>query len=302
MDAQSPYRREPPLEDLIPPDRRRRAAIVLAAASVAAGVLWLRFAEDVRALFRESHPILVSAPRETPRRIEPVTLYGPNHSIELPAPVGAIVNVWLQGCSDCMPAFEAWAAVTASRGPQWPSVDVVNVAYGRADEGWAKGYRVDMNLVFDPTGSALVKPLGIGSFTTLVVDSDGAILLVDRPDRPGFAERVDAAVARIKRRPHFIPSGGPEPPIDPTAFNRTAAVASLGAVNVASCKTADGPTGSGHVSITFSPDGSAVSAVVDQPPFAGTPVGACIAKKFKSARVPAFAGGNVRVGKSFVVD
>jgi hypothetical protein len=85
-------------------------------------------------------------------------------------------------------------------------------------------------------------------------------------------------------------------------FDRGAAAASLGAVKVASCKKPDGPTGSGHVSVTFSPDGSVQSAVVDQPPFAGTPVGGCVAGKFRGARVPAFGGGNVKVGKSFVIN
>jgi hypothetical protein len=44
------------------------------------------------------------------------------------------------------------------------------------------------------------------------------------------------------------------------------------------------------------------SAVVDQPPFAGTAVGGCVAGKFRSAHIPAFAGGSVSVGKSFVVE
>jgi hypothetical protein len=44
------------------------------------------------------------------------------------------------------------------------------------------------------------------------------------------------------------------------------------------------------------------SAVVDQPPFAGTPVGGCVAGKFRSARIPAFAWAAVGVGKSFVVE
>jgi hypothetical protein len=43
-----------------------------------------------------------------------------------------------------------------------------------------------------------VTPLGIGSFTTLVVDGDGAVLAIDRPDRPGFAERITAALARLR--------------------------------------------------------------------------------------------------------
>ena len=85
-------------------------------------------------------------------------------------------------------------------------------------------------------------------------------------------------------------------------FDRGAAAAALGSVNVASCKKPDGPTGSGHVKITFSPNGTVQSAVVDQPPFAGTAVGGCVAGKFRSAHIPAFAGSPVPVGKSFVIE
>ncbi len=44
------------------------------------------------------------------------------------------------------------------------------------------------------------------------------------------------------------------------------------------------------------------SAVVDQPPFAGSAVGGCVAGKFRAAHIPAFAGGSVSVGKSFVIE
>lgn len=89
------------------------------------------------------------------------------------------------------------------------------------------------------------------------------------------------------------PSGAP--------FDRGAAAASLGSINVASCKKPDGPTGSGHVNVTFEPSGSVSAAVVDGGPFPGTPVGGCIAGKFRGARVPAFGGSPVKVGKSFTL-
>jgi predicted Zn finger-like uncharacterized protein len=91
-------------------------------------------------------------------------------------------------------------------------------------------------------------------------------------------------------------SGGSAP------FDRGAAAGALGAVNVAGCKRPDGPTGSGHVAVTFAPDGSVSSAVVDQAPFAGTPVGGCVAGKFRGAHIPSFAGGPVKVGKSFTIN
>ena len=87
-------------------------------------------------------------------------------------------------------------------------------------------------------------------------------------------------------------------------FDRGAAAASLGSIanSVASCKKPGGPTGEGHVSITIAPSGSVTSAVVDQPPYAGTAVGGCVAGKFRSAHVPAFSGSSMPVGKRFTID
>jgi hypothetical protein len=93
-----------------------------------------------------------------------------------------------------------------------------------------------------------------------------------------------------------------DPPRDRPPFDRGAAAGALGVVNVASCKKPDGPTGSGHVSVTFDTDGTVSSASVDQPPFQGTPVGACVAHKFGGAHIPVFGGGPVKVGKTFVVN
>src|SRR5882724_9399104 len=42
-------------------------------------------------------------------------------------------------------------------------------------------------------------------------------------------------------------------------FDRGAAAAALGAINVAACKKGDGPTGSGHIKVTFAPNGSVSS-------------------------------------------
>jgi hypothetical protein len=108
-----------------------------------------------------------------------------------------------------------------------------------------------------------------------------------------------AAAAGASAAPAAAPAGntGSSAP-----FDRGAASASLNSINVASCKKPDGPTGSGHVTVTFGPDGSVQSAVADQPPFAGTPVGGCVAGKFRGAHVPAFGGSPVRVGKSFVIN
>ncbi len=92
------------------------------------------------------------------------------------------------------------------------------------------------------------------------------------------------------------PTSGPAP------SDRGPPPASLGGINVASCKKGDGPTGGGHVKVTFAPSGTVSTVDVDAPPFSGTPVGGCVAGKYRSAHVPAFSGGPVTVGKSFSIN
>ncbi|HEX6274551.1 MAG TPA: hypothetical protein VFZ53_16020, partial [Polyangiaceae bacterium] len=73
------------------------------------------------------------------------------------------------------------------------------------------------------------------------------------------------------------------------------------ATNAGGCKKPDGPTGSGKVQVTFATSGRVTSATVAGPPFAGTPVGGCVAGVFRKAKVPAFAGNPVTVSKSFSI-
>ncbi len=85
-------------------------------------------------------------------------------------------------------------------------------------------------------------------------------------------------------------------------FDRGAAAGALGNVNIQSCKQPGGPTGSGHVKVTFAPDGNVSAAVIDGGPYPGTPVGGCIAGKYRGAHIPAFSGAPVSVGKSFTLN
>jgi predicted Zn finger-like uncharacterized protein len=86
-------------------------------------------------------------------------------------------------------------------------------------------------------------------------------------------------------------------------FNTDAARAALSAAasQAASCKTSDGPTGSGKVQVTFVPSGRVTSANVVSGPFGGTSVGGCIARTFRKARVPKFSGDAQIVAKSFKI-
>jgi hypothetical protein len=85
------------------------------------------------------------------------------------------------------------------------------------------------------------------------------------------------------------------------AFDREAAATAMKAVDVGVCKKKKGPTGDGHVIVTFVASGS-VSAVAVDPPFAGTKVGTCVAKAYKTAKIPAFSGAAVNVGKKFKIE
>lgn len=93
----------------------------------------------------------------------------------------------------------------------------------------------------------------------------------------------------------------PAPPTEeaPTPFDRQAAANALSSVDLAKCKSTNAPRGEGHIIVKFMPGGSASEAVVDKGPMLGTPVAKCIAKEFKKAKVPAFKGDVVQVGKSF---
>jgi predicted Zn finger-like uncharacterized protein len=119
-----------------------------------------------------------------------------------------------------------------------------------------------------------------------------------QPDQPkDLAGALAAAAGQPAAKPPENSGGGSTAP-----FDRGAAAAALGGINVQGCKKPDGPTGSGHVKVTFAPNGSVSAAVVDSGPFPGTPVGGCVAGRFRGAHIPAFSGAAVTVGKSFNIN
>jgi len=93
-----------------------------------------------------------------------------------------------------------------------------------------------------------------------------------------------------------------EAPAEGAAFDKNAAVAALGAAaaSAGSCKNPDGPVGSGKVSVTFAPSGRATATNVAGE-LAGTEVGGCVARLFRTAKVPPFSGDPVTVTKSFSI-
>lgn len=105
------------------------------------------------------------------------------------------------------------------------------------------------------------------------------------------------------------PSSAPEEPAEPEApppppppFDQSAAAAAMAqaASNAASCRPEGSPTGLARVSVTFAPSGRATTAQVSGS-FAGTPTGGCIARLFRTARIPPFTGEHVTVHKSVAI-
>jgi hypothetical protein len=116
---------------------------------------------------------------------------------------------------------------------------------------------------------------------------------------------VLAAGANPGKAPASPVAAAPEAAATPDegGFNRVAAQASLRAITgtISSCKPDPASTGTGAIRVTFVPSGAATNAVVDGASFAGTPAGSCIARLFRGARVPPFAGGPVTVRQPFTI-
>jgi predicted Zn finger-like uncharacterized protein len=109
--------------------------------------------------------------------------------------------------------------------------------------------------------------------------------------------------AVVPEAPAAPPAAAAAAPAQDQPFNMGAAKASLGAIAgaVQGCKRGD-TSGTGRVVVTFAPSGAVQSAVVTDPPFAGTPTGSCVASRFRSAHVPAFSGSPFEVAKHFTIN
>ncbi len=137
-----------------------------------------------------------------------------------------------------------------------------------------------------PTETVFVPPAPAGSVAVPAPPPD--------PEPPFELRSEPAGTDDLSNVPTGPPGMAP--------FDRSAAVMSLAQVRPERCKlSGHGPTGTGHVTITFGPDGRVTTAVIDGGPFAGTSVGTCIEQRYRAVTVPPFAGGPVRVGKSFAI-
>jgi hypothetical protein len=130
-------------------------------------------------------------------------------------------------------------------------------------------------------GSRLASPLALALTAVLAL---------------AFAGEAHAGKAKKKKKASASTTASSETAPE---FDKSAAQSALAGVDVTACKKSDGPTGEGHVVVTFSPAGGASAAYADTAPFAGTQVGRCVEGQYKRARIPAFRGDAVNVGKKF---
>jgi predicted Zn finger-like uncharacterized protein len=144
-------------------------------------------------------------------------------------------------------------------------------------------------------GAAAVAPAAAGGAAAVAVKPADPTKPADPVKPADPAKPADIAKPADTAKPAAPASDAPP-------FDKAAAVAALTAAasSAGSCKTPDGPTGSGKVSITFMPSGRATNTQVSGD-LAGTAVGGCVARLFRSAKIPAFSGDAVTVSKSFSV-
>ncbi len=124
---------------------------------------------------------------------------------------------------------------------------------------------------------------------------------------PALTGKLVSGAEPTATTPAATPGPTTTPPAKPTAtaaaggeFDRSAAAAALGGAmgQASGCKSAGDPSGVAKVSVTFAPSGRVTQALVTGPPFAGTATGGCIARAFRSASVPPFAGDPQTVTKT----
>jgi predicted Zn finger-like uncharacterized protein len=270
--------------DTLPPTGKRRArplmiaAVVFVAAAMLAGLAYV-----IRA--RQTEPARVASPAvvEPTRTAEPVATAQPTTpppaSAAEPSPSAAAPP---KNAAPSEPASPPAAAPAPAPAPPAPQ-PAVPVAPAPAPKGGLARPAPQPR----PGGA---KPEGAGKGDQKIV------LEEEHSEAPAPAPEPKAAPK--EEAPTEAPPDPERPP-----FDMSAAKAALegAASSAGSCKSADGPTGRGKVQVTFSPSGRVTSANVVEGAFGGTPVGGCIAKLFRSAKVPAFSGDPVTVAKAFTI-
>ncbi|MDP2344159.1 MAG: hypothetical protein Q8O67_24590 [Deltaproteobacteria bacterium] len=168
-----------------PPAQRGRAAALGAVVVVAAaGAGFFLFSATPDPVPPAVLQVIEAEP--TPSSSPPPAAPADPAVVPLPGP--SIVNVWLEGCADCMPTFEAWQRASSEH--KIPAgARVINVVYGSdrpSTRPFAEKYGVASDLRFDVDGTLMVQRTGIATFTTFVIDAGSHITWRGRAVDPGF--------------------------------------------------------------------------------------------------------------------
>ncbi len=133
---------------------------------------------------------------------------------------------------------------------------------------------------------------------TAPVEKSGSVVLANKTKELSTADLAPPPPPE----PTPQPSVALPPPSERAPLNRGAAMATLSsaAYSAMSCRRPEGPSGAGTANISFSPDGP-VKSVAISAPFAGTPVGQCVAAAFRAAHVPPFSGSAFSITRSFQI-
>jgi hypothetical protein len=116
---------------------------------------------------------------------------------------------------------------------------------------------------------------------------------------PSESEATMPADTAVEGPEVIAPPAPPAP--DLPSFDRASANVALNAAAAAasSCRSDGSPRLPGRVSVTFAPTGRVTTAVVDGGTFAGSTIGGCIARTFRSVRVQPFGGTHITVHKTY---
>jgi hypothetical protein len=204
-------------------------------------------------------------------------------------------------------APEPMRPVRTARGWTIAAVAACSMMFAASMASWMPGSSLHSGVAsraLSPMSMPLVmtaEPAREAPADDMAIVVDVAPLYMDVNERPG---REDASDRRESKREkneakeaETTAEAPVEAPVELAEFDVSKAQGSLASATGAAstCNDASGPSGMARVSITFAPSGRVTQAVVDGPPFAGTPLGSCIASKFRAASVPAFRGGPVTV-------
>lgn len=195
----------------------------------------------------------------------------------------------------------ATAAPTTTETPATPATAVATAATAESAEADAAAAEI-ATAAADPSTTA-TPPTETAPKPTAVDPPVAAATTATATPKPTPVAPTSVAVAPTPTHASTSSRSEKVAATDPTKFNATAARASIKTMEgmLASCKKPDGPTGAGKARVTFRNDGSVMSSVMLGPPYEGTPVGNCVASRFKAARAPKFEGSPGVVDYGFTI-